>query len=516
MSAVFLLYSAIVLFCMPAELHSQECTQVFNEIVMCSNLDKFERKNYEGLRYLLNDFQKKHYLSLPTREERDDWLRRFWLMLDPTPASRKNERRIEHEERIEIARERYGIERFPGFDHRGETLIRFGEPDLIADIPAQLIDAETQMEQFDLKMPGEVWHYYKYKIMVPFEEVNLNGECIYYMELRTINRSMWQESLKGGFDIYNLEGLFFLNEMMTYSAMNLYELYFAATDEYMTFYSYLENNQCIYASDFERLPLEYYFDFTSFKNRSGEIRTDVNIEIPLRELTFQHELGKQYARFIMKIAVYDLAMNEVARATDIVKYQLPDMPNQDCSSLIPVQYTFFLDPGYYRFGLEVKDLKSNKHGCYRTCRFIEPLAGTLCISDIQFASSIKPADGETTFRRDSLRIVPHPLHAYRKPDRINFYFEIYGLDTDKDDVSFYSIEYAIEPKEKKRWGPVLQDIETIISSTFETSALGSDQHQRLEIDTDELWEGSFILRVRVRDRRTGKTAEKITNFSVLD
>jgi len=516
MSAVFLLNSAIAFICIPALMQSQECSLDFDEIGMYGNLDKFERKNYEGLRYLLTDFQKKHYLSSPTREERDEWLRRFWLMLDPTPASRKNERRIEHEERVEIARERYSIERFPGFDHRGETLIRFGEPDLIADVPAQLIDAETQMEQFDLKMPGEVWHYYKFKMMVPFEEVSLNGECVYYMELRTINRSMRQEALKSGFDIYNLEGLYFLNEMMTYSSTNLYDLYFAATNEYMTFFSHLENNRCIYTSDFERLPLEYYFDFTSFKADKDEVRTEVNFEVPLRELTFRPKMGDEYTRFIMKIAAYDMDMIEVARASDIVNFKLPDSLENDYSWLLPMQYSFVLEPGYYRFGLEVRDLISNKHGCYRTCYYIDPPGNSLCMSDIQFASSIKPVEDCTTFRKGSLCVVPHPLHAYRKPDRIKIYFEIYGLDTDKHNASFYSIEYSIEPKEKKRWGPVLQDIETIISSTFETSALGPDQHQRLEIDTDEFWEGSFILRVRVRDRRTGKTVEKITNFSVLD
>ncbi len=112
--------------------------------------------------------------------------------------------------------------------------------------------------------------------------------------------------------------------------------------------------------------------------------------------------------------------------------------------------------------------------------------------------------------------VPHPLHAYRKPHPLTFYFEIYGLDTDREGMAFYSVEYSITPVEKRRWGPVLKEITTAVSSKFQTAGYGSTQVQRLEIATDALWEGAFKLNVTVTDRRSYEVARKSTRFSILD
>lgn len=515
----FLLCLAFILCFLPAAAISQTYEPTFDELELYGRLEKYERKCYEGLRYLMNDYQKKQYLTLPTWKERDEWLRRFWRLLDPTPATKKNERRIEHEERVKAARERYPKDGFPGWDNRGETLIRFGEPDWITEVAPKLTEAESRTEDFDIKMPGEVWHYGRLKMVVPFEEVNLDGECIYYMELKTVSRSMQEEYAQigpGGANIYNSEWWSFLNEWMTYSAGNVAELYFAATNELLTFYSHLENNRSFHKAELERVPLECYFDFTSFKGGHEKIRTEVNFEIPLRELTFQQKLDKQHSRFQVKITAFDLEMNEIAYATDIVNLNLPYTFPLDRPSLIPAQFILTMDPGYYRFGLEVRDLKSKKHGCFRTSRYIDPLGDTLCISDIQFASSIGPAENKKTFVKGTLRVVPHPLHAYRKPNPVKIYFEIYGLDTNDEDFGFYSVEYSIEPKQKKRWGPVLKDAGTVITSKFETAAYGSTQRERLEIDTGELWEGSYHLKVTVMDRRTYESVEKITSFSILE
>jgi hypothetical protein len=339
------------------------------------------------------------------------------------------------------------------------------------------------------------------------------------MKLKTVSRSeedAYQQTVRGGVNLYNSELWSFLNEYYTYSPGNIADLSFAATDELLTFYSHLENNRSFHSAELERVPLECYFDFTSFKGGQGKIRTEVNFEIPLRELAFEQKLEKQHARFQVKITAYDLAMNEVAHATDIVNLNLPHAFSLDRPSLIPAQFILTMDPGYYRFGLEVKDLKSGKHGCYRTSRRIDPHGNELYISDIQFASSVGPAGDHTTFIKGPLRVVPHPLHAYRKPTPVKIYFEVYGLDTDDEDFSFYSVEYSIEPKQKKRWGPVLEDVGTIITSKFETTAYGATQRERLEIDTGELWEGSFNLKIRIMDRRTREYAEQISSFSILE
>jgi GWxTD domain-containing protein len=480
------------------------------ELELYGRLDRYERRRYEGLRYLMNDHQKMHYLTIPTRAERDEWVIRFWRLSDPTPATRKNERRIEHEQRVKDAREQYPKEGFPGWDHRGETLIRFGRPDVIAEIPASVgLGAESAMDgREETKMPGQVWHYLKLGMVVPFEDVRLQGEYIYYMEVRPAVSLYPHQMLTDYYGDYL--------ESMTYSSANVYSLFFTASPELMTFYSHLENNRHFHAADLERVPLPCYFDITSFRGGAGRMRTEINFEIPARELSYRESPEGFRTDFEVKVAVYGLDMEEVVSGSDIVDIDLPEHPAPDSPWLLPAQFILTLDPGYYRFGLEVTDRRTKKHGAFLSSRYIEPMGDSLSISDIQLASSIEEARGRTSFIKGALRVIPHPVHAYRKPDPVRFYFEIYGLDLDDEDFGFWEVEYSVEPKEKRRRGPVYEDTGTVLSSRFNASGFGSTQHERLEIDSDELWEGSFRLRVRVMDRRTRKSVETMTNFSILE
>lgn len=491
----------------------QDGTQRFDELGLYNRLEKYERAVYEGFRYLMNDHQKRQYLGLPTRMERDEWIERFWRMLDATPTTKMNERKIEHERRVKAARKRYPREGFPCWDRRGETLIRFGEPDWIEEIPPQLTDAESNFQYFWRKMPGEVWHYFRLEMVVPFEEVNLNGECTYYMALKTVDRQ-WAATTEE--NIYNSELFSYLTESFAYSPSNVYELSFASSDELITFYSHIENNRYFHTIDTDREPLECYFDLTSFDGGGGKLRSEINLEIPTRELRFDKKQDKECSRFQVRVAAFDMEMKEVESFSEIVDLELPATESPMSDRLIPAQFILTLDPGYYRFGLEVKDFKSKKHGAYWMSRNVEPLGAGLGMSDIQFASSITPAGERRAFIKGPLRVVPHPLHAYRKRETVKCYFEIYGLDTDSEDFAFYSVEYSIAPRERRRWGPVLKDEGTAISSRFETSAYGSTQREHIEIDTGELWEGSFRLRIRILDRRTREAIEKVARFSVID
>jgi len=502
--------TALPLFVAPPSLQAQ-LMKTDDELELYSRLDRYEKRRYEGLRYLMNDYQKRHYLTIPDRKERDEWVARFWKLNDPTPATKKNERRIEHEARVEMAREMYPKDGFPGWDHRGETLIRFGKPDVIAEIPGNIGEFDSEYaggRTRDVKMPGQVWQYIKLGMVVPFENVKLDGEYVYFMEVRPVYADLPSNMLTDGYSDYL--------ESMNYSSSNVYSLFFTASPELLRFYSYLEDNRHFHAADLERVPLPCYFDITSFKGGSGKIRTEVNFEIPARELSYEQETSGWRTDFEVRVAVYGLDMEEVVSRSDVVDIDLPEKPAPDSPWLLPAQFILTLDPGYYRFGLEVMDRRSKKHGVFLSSRNVEAMGDTLCVSDIQLASSITEAGSRTSFIKGPLRVIPHPVHAYRKPDPVRFYFEIYGLDLDDEDFGFWEVEYSVEPREKKREGPVYKDVGTILSARFNSSGFGSMQNERLEIDSKELWEGSFRLRVRVMDRRTRKHVETMTNFSIVE
>lgn len=508
------LFPVLIMLTLAMSAYASKGISTFNEEDLVQRLGKYEREYYQGFRYLLNDYQKRQYLTLDTKEKRDQWKKKFWKMNDPVPNTIKNERKIEHKERAKLARKKYSKESFPGLDHRGETLIRFGEPDLIKEVSADLISAEYQVDYFRLKMPGEVWHYNTLGLIVPFEQVKLDGECIYYMEINTIDRNM-RDMLPKGENYLLIDAWSDLNEYLNNAKENLDVLEYSSAEELNKFYSYIEDDRFFHKHDLQQDPIDFYFDIVCFKGGSGKLRTEVNFEIPTTELTYREETWEHHSSFDLNVSIFDMDMNEVVSAKKKSRLSFKDL-DLEHTSLIPAQFTFTVLPGYYRICLDVKDHNSKNRGCYRISKYLKAMGDTLSLSDLLFASSINPAEGNDTFLKGTLRVVPHPMHAYRKPNTIKVYYEIYGLDMDAQDFAYYSVEYSIRAMHKRRAGLVFKDVGSVISSKYETSAYGATQRERIEFDTQELWDGVFQLSLTVMDRRTRRTTTTTARFTVID
>ncbi|MBU8920686.1 MAG: GWxTD domain-containing protein [Bacteroidales bacterium] len=514
----------------------------YGEQRLYDNLTKQEKEEYNSLQYMMNEYQRKQYLSLPDSNERERWAQRFWLELDPTPMTRRNERRVEYRKRVRQAKKMYPMNKPPGWDRRGEALIRFGEPDSKVHVPANL-------DYWNERMPGEVWSYFKYDMIVAFEDPFLQNEYTWFMESGGISSRQMEEirrassaaaassgAVQTGIASMALDP----HDNLSAASANPYSTdYIASMDagghfgpsiytdvgldakidrveeQLNNFFVNVDKKKFFHSTDLEE-NLTLYFDFTSFSAGNGKLRTEVNLEIPADELKFRKKSQEYESKFSLAVSVRDMEMKEVLTVSNDVVLSVDKETRNKPGQLFPAQFILTLDPGYYRFAIEIFDKRTGKRGTYRTSSSLENIGGELSLSDIQFASFIGPADGNQSFVKGNLRVVPHPLHVYRKSSPLKFYFEIYGLETDEKDIAFYSIQYSIHPKEKRRKGPVFVEIESVISSEFNTSGYGIDQPQRLEIATDELWEGAFILKVKVMDRITRTFTERSASFSILD
>src|SRR5262245_46231876 len=67
------------------------------------------RSTCHGLRYLLTDTLRAQFRGLSSDSLREEWLRRYWVLRDPTPTTPENERREEHEQRVHFARQHFAI-----------------------------------------------------------------------------------------------------------------------------------------------------------------------------------------------------------------------------------------------------------------------------------------------------------------------------------------------------------------------------------------------------------------------
>lgn len=125
-----------------------------------------------GLQYILNGYQMRQLLSLPTDSARTDWINRFWRSQDPTPTTPRNEMRIEHDIRVHLAHQFFHIKKWPGWDRRGEVFIRYGPPNVRARIPAEVTVRKVHA-------PGELWYYARHAMVVVFRDESLTGNYVY-------------------------------------------------------------------------------------------------------------------------------------------------------------------------------------------------------------------------------------------------------------------------------------------------------------------------------------------------
>jgi hypothetical protein len=279
----------------------------------------------------------------------------------------------------------------------------------------------------------------------------------------------------------------------------------------------MKEHPTVYSFEMEKNVLPFFFDISSFKSGPERVRTEVNFEIPASETRFIRSEGALKAQVELRVTVRNLDWEEVASGVDFINAtQYGGEGGFSGPSHLPGQVVLELKPGYYRVGIEAMDKNSDKRGVMRTNLELDSYGERFGISDIQFASKIEETDVKQKFVKEGLRIIPHPLHAYRIPYSLAFYFEIYGLDTNSEGFCYYAVDYKIAPLQKRRKGPVLEEITSVVTSKFETSGIGATQVQRLEIATDNFWEGIFELTITVTDRRTRESVLRSARFSVLE
>jgi GWxTD domain-containing protein len=101
--------------------------------------------------YIIADEERAAFQKLASDEEREKFIKQFWLRRDPTPDTVENEFKEEHYRRIAYSNERFRtVSRRPGWQtDRGHMYIVYGPPDQIESHPSG--DAGTS--------PFEVWRY---------------------------------------------------------------------------------------------------------------------------------------------------------------------------------------------------------------------------------------------------------------------------------------------------------------------------------------------------------------------
>lgn len=146
------LLSALVGFCITVQAQSPNSELPVGKRTVSNNMpSEYQRWLDHDVRWIITPEERAAFIRLSNREDRDQFVERFWLGRDPTPGTAENEYKEEHYRRMAYANTHFAAAA-PGWEtDRGRTYIVYGPPDSIKVHTARGIDGSEK--------PAQSWHY---------------------------------------------------------------------------------------------------------------------------------------------------------------------------------------------------------------------------------------------------------------------------------------------------------------------------------------------------------------------
>jgi GWxTD domain-containing protein len=530
--------------------------------IKTADLEKLEprmQRQVASLQYLMNPYQLRQFFGLSDDEARRQWIMRFWLANDPTPTTPENEMRTEHYLRAEIARTEFSIAAFPGWDRRGEVMIRYGFPDYRGQIHSEVTPRKVHP-------PGEMWFYRRHQMIIRFSDINLNGNYQYEItplgdsqdispELAEFlvydTRESIQEQIPPQYlDIYRgaevnetgvrwsrirelttgLEPQRYLRPRMGGETEDISEVnatdwvralpdnpsdvFFKdeAREMAANFQAVLEDTPSSYPFNFEKKRMPFFFDVGQFRGGEGVNRVDVNLEL-LVEPTNRTEPVRR--TFVAEATVLDENYQVVEKQDREISIPVSSLSPQ---RLMPATIWFTLPRNYYRVAVSVRDVDSLRTSAYRTNVSLRNFDQGLAVSDILFAQRIAPVKGVSPFARGPLEVVPHPIRRYAVGSPVSAYFEVYNLGLDESGKSEYEVQYRVvsHTGRKERFIDRFNGPEVVFSSSFKGSGFNANEPLHIAVKSENLKPGVYDFLVTIKDEFWQSIVHRTGTFRIVE
>lgn len=410
------------------------------------------RNIFEEVDLLLTPQQRTKLKSLE-KPEREEFVRRFWKELDPTPATELNERILEHWRRVGISKTLFAAEgtRTPGWrTGPGQAIIRYGFPNSVEY--GWLPDAQHTA------VPKMIWSYVD--DYGPFEIVYvdyaLSGE-FQYLEFPRSNEPRTSAFLRRAY-----------------------------------------YNPTHYDHNYGAQVFQIHFANAGFLRSSG-VREEFYVGVPLDKVT-----KGDWRHVPFETVIFDSLWNEVARVTTTLDGANTYAEGDIDASLIR-ELDFNLSPGNYVAAVTVKDSVSGTLGLTKEDITVPHLSrDSLSISDIELAYLIPEKRVETGSGKNK-GLLPNPSGTFVAPSNPRLYYEIYNLAPDRDGRCRFTVKYSIVPHSKggsKFWGffaSLFGAKPSYIVSSFGREVESPFSAEQLSIDFSALRDGDYGLVLEVED-----------------
>ncbi len=476
----------------------------------------------DHLAYVLTEDQQVEFRSLP-EEQRAEWLRIRWAELDPTPTTPENERRIAHYKRLAYARAHFARDREPGWDARGQLLLRYGPPDERRRIPGDVVPG------VGLVPPQEVWVYWWLDAAFELEDARFQGDFVDGIADRRTNRPDMEVGITAlGADA---EVPAAAGRPTRETAMQRVKEEFAPVDAEVAAarerlsrmmergQETLHDRPRMYRHDFGGGKLDVVFDVQSFRDReSGRTRLLVNTAMWAKDLRFRTDGEAREAVWDVQVALQTREYHDVARTQRFARDRR-GLAEDLAGRLVLDQTTLLVDPGSYRLALSVQDSVSRDLGVFRTEVTVPAFPeGVLAMSDVQRAVDVRAAGPAEPFVREGLQVVPYPPGTYPGDRDIHLYFEIYGLTLSPSGDALYTVTFTIRPRPGARasswFGSSKGRVIPGVATSYDGRARSGTAREFFALDPKTFADGVYDVEVRITDRVAGNETSRATVFAV--
>ncbi len=466
---------------------------------------------YDGALCLLDDSLRTQFCGLSNETLRREWLRRYWVLQDPTPTTPENERLVEHERRVQHAREHFAAAAPASWDDRGTFYILYGPPLTVTRIPADIDDPLGYI-------PERMFWHYEDGVAAPFElrsppagpwKFGLSGKSFSWRpHIAHDARRPSNDPDKPSFSVTDP-----MNSAREALAMA------AARNALET------RHERFVMTGAPARDLWFVFDTDVFRvggyGDAGEpsrttLRLEAHVQFAVKDLTFRWADSLYSARYRIEGVLLDADLREAARDAYEMDLTANRFDTTNRANLWPGQVTFAVAPGSYRLALCLVDIVSGGQGTFTADVDVPAVAASrLGLSDIELATNIVGSDGYegSRFLKTGRLVLPNPLGLYAHGSAFMAYFEIYGLKLEGGQGSRYRISYRIVPHDAASRRGRRQ--RAFVTTSFVSTASTRNPVEELRIDIDSLDEASYELLIEVEDLLGSGKASARTPFSVL-
>ena len=479
---------------------------------------------YSDLEPLLSVAEREAWIGA-TLEKRKELLLGWWNARDPLPLSAVNERWVEQQRRIRVAREQFrwrkpiekeklvelggtdlGLPsiaiRLDGrpLDDRGAFYLRHGDPEGHAD-------PSTDACGF--------WHYDRDELpgggfAVNFQDgggVFYGNDCTFSTVPTTPMGLQHFAPGAGGLAPWDRPRV--QDETREQAALGL------STDSYA-------------------FPLDHPIPLAADPATFSYFRNDTDLtlyfSVPLPDI----EVRDARSRYRKGLVLYDAGWNEITRWSEEMNAVLTRVPDDDgrATWYLVDLFRVRILPGTYRFALQVDDLLGEGVGVRKGTLRIPRYAPTgLALSDLVISAGVAESGRQSRFQRYGHTILPLPTGRFLRSQPLYLYFETYNLQRDDAEQLSFRVDYTIRSERLDRsaverfFGSLkglvgIREEPQAVTLSFERSMPHGGRPvwpEYLSFDTSELPAGSYTLEVEITDHAFyDRRARGSATFSIVD